>query len=106
MIIRAKHDGKTSPYTIVSRDLLQENKLPYGPKCLLLLMLSYPDSWLFNEKHLANTMQEDIQTIRNWLAVLKNNGYVHRDVLVKFGDKDLPVSWLITENPVEVKHEQ
>lgn len=101
MIIRAKHDGKLAPYTIISRQLLQENQLPYGPKCLLLLMLSYPDTWNFTETKLAEIMQEDIQTIRNWLAVLKNYGYFHENVVVKIGDRDLPVAWLITEYPAE-----
>lgn len=101
MIIRAKHDGKNAPYVILSRDLIQEKKLPYGAKCLLFLMLSYPDTWKFSEQKLAEMMNEDIQTIINWLTVLKNYGYFHEDVVVKIGDRDLPVAWLITEYPAE-----
>ena len=100
MIIRAKHDGKKSPYTILSRDLIQENKLPYGAKCLLLLMLSYPDTWNFTEQRLADMMQEDIQSILNWLAVLEKYGYFHRDVVVKVENSQLPVAWLVTEYPL------
>lgn len=103
MIIRAKHDGKTAPYTILSRKLIQENKLPYGAKCLLLMMLSYPDTWNFTEQRLAETMGEDIQTILNWLTVLEKFGYFHRDVVVKFENSQLPVNWLVTEEPIEVK---
>ena len=99
MIIRAKHEGKTSPYVVISRNLLQNSKLPYGPKCLLLLMLSYPDTWNFNENKLAETMQEDVQTIMNWLAVLTNYGYFHRDVVVTIGNSQIPVAWLVTEEP-------
>ena len=99
MIIRSKHDGKESPYTVISRELIQENKLPYGPKCLLLLMLSYPDTWNFTEQKLADTMQEDIQTILNWLAVLEKYGYFHRDVVLTIGNTKLPVAWLVTEKP-------
>lgn len=100
MIIRAKHDGKTSPYTILSRELIQENKLPYGAKCLLLLMLSYPDTWKFTEQRLAEMMHEDIQSILNWLAVLEKYGYFHRDVVVKVENSQLPVAWLVTEYPL------
>lgn len=99
MIIRAKHDGKKSPYTILSRELIQENKLPYGAKCLLLMMLSYPDTWNFTEQRLADMMQENIQTILNWLAVLEKYGYFHRDVVVTIGNSQIPVAWLVTEEP-------
>ena len=99
MIIRAKHDGKTAPYTILSRELIQENKLPYGAKCLLLLMLSHPDTWNFTEKRLAEAMGEDIQTILNWLTVLEKFGYFHRDVVVTIGNSQIPVAWLVTEEP-------
>jgi len=100
MIIRSKHDGKKAPYTILSRDLIQENKLPYGAKCLLLLMLSFPDTWNFTEQRLADLMQEDIQSILNWLAVLEKYGYFHRDVVVKVENSQLPVAWLVTEYPL------
>lgn len=103
MIIRAKHDGKNAPYTILSRELIQENKLPYGAKCLLLLMLSFPDTWNFTEQRLADLMQQDIQTILNWLTVLENFGYFHRDIVIKFDNSQLPVAWLVTEEPIEVK---
>lgn len=103
MIIRAKHDGKTSPYVIISRKLIQENKLPYGAKCLLLLMLSYPDNWNFTEANLAEMMQEDIQTIINWLAVLTQYGYLHKNVDFQYGFSSITVDWLITEYPMEVK---
>lgn len=102
MIIRAKHDGKSFPYVIISRKLMQENQLPYGAKCLLLLMLSYPDTWDFTEQRLADLMQEDIQTILNWLEVLTQHGYFHRDVAIQFGESKLSVDWLVTEFPTEV----
>ena len=99
MIIRSEHKTKIAPYAIYSKKLIQENKLPYGPKCLLLLMLSYPDYWDFTEQKLADTMQEDIQTILNWLAVLEKYGYFHRDVVLTIGNTKLPVAWLVTEKP-------
>lgn len=102
MIIRAKHDGKTSPYVIISRELIQGNKLAYGPKCLLLLMLSYPDTWTFTEKHLATTLGEPVSTVRTWLNMLKEAGYFHEDVVVRIGDRTMPVDWLVTEEPMEV----
>lgn len=105
MIIRAKHDGKTHPYVIVSRKLIQDNQLAYGPKCLLLLMLSYPDTWNFTEKFLAEALGEPISTTRSWLNMLKDAGYFHEDVVVNIGDTKLPVAWLITEDPVEVKND-
>ena len=99
MIIRAKHDGKTSPYVIISRKLIQEQQLPYGAKCLLLLMLSYPDNWTFSEAHLAKVMNEDIQVIINWLEILVQYGYLQKNVTVSYGGTAIPVGWVITEYP-------
>lgn len=103
MIIRAKHDGKSAPYVILSRRLIQENNLPHGAKCLLMLMLSYPDSWNFSETNLAATMDQDLQTIKNWLEVLVQYGYVHKNVAVPYGDSCITVDWLVTEYPMEAK---
>lgn len=103
MIIRAAHNGKDAPYTIVSRKLLQENRIPYGPKCLLLLMLSYPDTWKFNVSHLADMMLQSEATIREWLNTLNQLGYFHENVTVQYGNSRLPIAWLVTEDPLEVK---
>lgn len=107
MIIRARHEWKTAPYAIISRQLLQENQLPYGPKCLLLLMLSYPDTWNFSVDYLADIMAEPAATIRTWLNVLSHFGYFHEYVDVVLGESRMSVDWLVTENPVgEKKNEQ
>ena len=103
MIIRAKHDGKSSPYSVISRKLLQENAIPYGPKCLLLLMLSYPDTWNFNITNLADIMLQSESTIREWLNKLKELGYFHENVMVAYGNSRLPIAWLVTEDPLEVE---
>ena len=104
MIIRAAHNGKDAPYTIVSRKLLQENRIPYGPKCLLLLMLSYPDTWNFNITHLADMMLQSEATIREWLKILNELGYFYENVTVDFNGSRLPITWLVTEEPLEVKN--
>lgn len=103
MIIRAEHKAKVAPYAIYSLKLIQENKLPYGPKCLLLLMLSYPDYWGFTLDSLSATMGEPVSTIREWLIILHRYGYFHEDVVSHIGNAAVPAKWLISEYPVEVK---
>lgn len=105
MIIRAEHKAKVAPYLIVSQKVIFDNRLPYGPKCLLLAMLSYPDTWNFTETYLAEILQEDVQTIINWLGVLIKLGYLHTNVKVPYGDSYLTVSWLITETPKGVRYD-
>lgn len=100
MIIRAEHDGKTAPYAVISRKLLQENRIPYGPKCLLLLMLSYPDNWNFNITNLADTMLQSAATIREWLETLKKLGYFHEDADIEFNGLHMRLDWLVTEDPL------
>lgn len=106
MIIRAKHDGKTAPYSIISRNLLQENQIPYGPKCLLLLMLSFPDTWNFNITCLADMMLQSEATIREWLNKLNELGYFHEDVNIEFNGTHMHVRWLVTEEQSGVKNEK
>jgi hypothetical protein len=65
-------------------------------------MLSYPDNWSFSAENLAKTMQEDIQSILNWLEVLVQYGYLHKDVTVPYGDSSISVGWLVTEYPMGV----
>ena len=103
MIIRAAHNGKDAPYTIVSRKLLQENQIPYGPKCLLLLMLSYPDNWSFNITHLADTMLQSEATIREWLTVLSELGYFKESATFEVAGSRVKVDWIVIEDPLEVK---
>lgn len=105
MIIRAKHDGKAAPYAVISRKLLQENQIPYGPKCLLMLMLSYPDTWNFNITHLADMMLQSEATIREWLNTLNELGYFHENAEIKLGEAHLRVNWLVTEEPTGVKND-
>lgn len=98
MIIRAEHNGD-APYSVISRELLQENRIPYGPKCLLLLMLSYPDNWNFNANNLSDTMGEPVTTIREWLNILNKFGHFHENMTVKFGGSTVTVDWLVSEKP-------
>ena len=103
MIIRAAHNGKDAPYAIVSRKLLQENQIPYGPKCLLLLMLSYPDTWKFNVSHLADMMLQSEATIREWLKVLSELGYYQESATFEVAGSRVKVDWIVIEDPLEVK---
>lgn len=103
MIIRAEHNGE-APYSVISRNLLQENKIPYGPKCLLLRMLSYPDNWTFSVDSLSEATGEHPTTIREWLDVLNTMGYFHKNVTMEFGGASITIDWLVSEYPIEVKH--
>lgn len=99
MIIRAEHNGD-APYSVVSRELLQENRIPYGPKCLLLLMLSYPDNWNFSANNLSATMGESVATIREWLNTLNKLGHFYENVTMKFNGSAVTVDWLVSEKPL------
>ena len=103
MIIRSEHKARVAPYAIYSLNLIQEKAIPYGPKCLLLLMLSFPDYWSFTLEKLSIAMDEPVDTIRDWLIVLHKFGYFHEDVVTYVGDTAVPAAWIVSEYPIAVK---
>ena len=66
------------PYTRVPNSLVRDARLDLKARGLLLLMLSKPDGWRFNERNLAAEAGVSRDQIRSTLAKLMEAGYVYR----------------------------
>lgn len=75
---RLAHYRADDPYTRVPNTAVNDGKLDLKARGLLLLMLSKPDGWRFNERNLAREAGVSRDQIRTTLQKLQEAGYVSR----------------------------
>lgn len=66
------------PYTRVPNTAVRDDRLDLKARGLLLLMLSKPDGWRFNERNLAKEAGVSRDQVRGSLQRLQEAGYVER----------------------------
>ena len=75
-IIRVKHKRN---YTVVSNHHLEDSGLGWKATSILTYLLSRPDDWQTNPRHLAKVKRDGIKAVYSGLKELKEAGYVeHR----------------------------
>ena len=74
-IIRKRTDNR---FTITPNEIAQSKDLSHAAKGLLLQMLSYPNDWAFNLKHLAGQSASGLHATRTAFQELETAGYVTR----------------------------
>lgn len=75
MIVRSK---RKDSYTIVNNTILEEARLSFRSKGVLVYLLSKPDYWSVSERHLATVGDEGVTAIRSALKELESAGYILR----------------------------
>lgn len=75
---RLAHYRADDPYTRVPNTAVNDPALDLKARGLLLLMLSKPDGWRFNERNLAREAGVSRDQIRTSLQKLQEAGYVER----------------------------
>ena len=75
---RLAHYRADDPYTRVPNTAVNDPALDLKSRGLLLLMLSKPDGWRFNERNLAREAGVSRDQIRTSLQKLQEAGYVER----------------------------
>ena len=70
----------TRHFTITPNEVAQNPNLTHGAKGLLLQMLSYPDDWGFNLKHLSSKSASGMHATRSCFKELEDAGFVTRTV--------------------------
>lgn len=73
MIHRTEH---TDNYTIVSNDILNDQRISEGAKIVLLYMLSCRDDWNFNTKGIASCLNLSVGAVNSRVKELQSAGYV------------------------------
>lgn len=73
--------SKRQKFTTVSNELLNNEKLSLRAKGLMCYLLSKPDDWEVNVKHLATTCKEGRDAIYKVIDELLEEGYMTREQL-------------------------
>jgi hypothetical protein len=65
-------------YSVVHNDLIEDERLSFKARGLLIYLLSKPDHWRTSTAHLASVSPEGIHAVRSGLKELELHGYVKR----------------------------
>ncbi|MBN7275540.1 DnaD domain protein [Ligilactobacillus pobuzihii] len=96
-IIRQKRERN---YSVVSNEILEDTRMSFKARGLLIYMLSKPDDWKFYSEELVKHSDKDgISSIKTALNELEKCGYLKRiqkrAEKGKFGGQD----WILNDNP-------
>lgn len=92
---------KTKNYSIISNHHLQNTSLSLKAKGLLTYLLSLPDDWNANVKHLIKTCTDGKAAIYSAIKELKAAGYVEHLVIRGKGAKIIKWEYVVHEGPME-----
>ncbi len=97
MIIRSE---KKDRFTIISNELLNDNRITDKALGTLVRLLAKPDNWNLNINHLVNTGKQGRTAIRSSIAELERAGYIHRRVTRGKSGRITGTEYLIYEQAV------
>lgn len=99
-IIRKRTDSR---FTITPNEIAQSKDLTHGAKGLLLQMLSYPNDWAFNLRHLASQSASGLHATRTAFEELQTAGYVTRTLQRDDRGYLLGYEYTVTDTPTVVR---
>lgn len=70
--------GRPRHFTVVPNDLVENERLTWEARGLLVFLLSKPDHWAVNRDHLAGQAPNGITMVRRILGELESHGYLRR----------------------------
>ena len=76
MIIRAARPHQN--YTVVHNELIEDQRLTWKARGILVYLLSKPDHWRTTSAHLASQSPEGVFAVRSALQQLEQAGYIRR----------------------------
>ena len=65
-------------YSVVHNELIEDKRISFKARGLLIYLLSKPDHWRTTMAHLASVSPEGIHAIRSGMKELEAHGYVKR----------------------------
>lgn len=84
----------------IPKALIQDKYLSDGAKCLMFLVLSYPDYWVFSLKTLSDSLNKSPETINQLLAELHHFGYFHPESTTQVDGVSVPMTMTFSEYPI------
>lgn len=100
MIIRIKKDKR---FTVISRDSLQDKRLTWKATGLLAFLLSLPDDWSVNVRHLSSAKKDGRDGTISGLHELEKAGYVHKQLLHDDSGKFMGYDYMVYEVPPDAE---
>lgn len=85
-------------FTVISNDVLRDERLSYRARGLLASMLSYPPEWAVNSTQLARKGSEGRDAVRTALTELETVGYLVRET-VRSEDGTIRTVSTVLESP-------
>lgn len=76
MIVRTPR--RRENFTIISNEIIRDQRLSWKARGLLIYVLSQPDHWRTSSAHLASISPEGIHAVRSGLKELEQIGYLRR----------------------------
>ena len=65
-------------YTVVHNDLIEDSRISWKARGLLMYLLSKPDHWRTSMAHLTAQSPEGLHSVRSGMKELEQYGYVKR----------------------------
>ena len=97
MIIRAE---KRETFTVISNQLINDNRISDKALGTLVRLLSKPDNWNLNINHMVKTGKQGRTAVRSSIAELERAGYIHRDVVRNEAGRITGTEYVIYEQAV------
>lgn len=76
MIVRGPRPQHS--FTVISNAVIEDRRLSYKARGLLIFILSKPDHWRTNMKHLAAQSSDGYYSVQSGMAELAAAGYIER----------------------------
>ncbi|BAS55318.1 phage replication protein [Leptolyngbya boryana NIES-2135] len=103
-ILRIKHEKS---YTVISNRAIRDKKLSFKARGLHHLLLSYPDDWKVNIKHLESESECDGKTaIASALKELEESGYISRERRKDPETKQFYWESIVREQPASIEDDE
>ena len=76
MIVRGPRPEHS--FTVIQNRIIEDRTISYKARGLLVFILSKPDHWRTNMKHLAAQSSEGYYSVQSGMAELERAGYIQR----------------------------
>jgi hypothetical protein len=98
MIVRGPRPAHS--FTVIQNSIIDDHRLTWKARGLLIFLLSKPDNWRTNMKHLAAQSSDGYYAVQSGMAELEDAGYILR---VKAQDKAgrWSTSTVVHDQPVD-----
>jgi len=87
-------------FTVIQNSIIDDSTLTWKARGLLIFILSKPDHWRTNMKHLAAQSSDGYFSVQSGMAELEERGYIRR---VKAQDKSgrWSTTTIVHDHPVD-----